>query len=139
MIKVSLKGVEYSVANETLDWLFLDRSWEHMAAWPLTRALQRHVDAGRVVIDGRRLRAASPLAEAEHRLQVAEDPTETMREGFLYLGAALREAHAGLAARLETLGEELRELREVVTLQSAASEPLTRDDASNADGRRIKL
>ena len=137
MIKVSLKGVEYSITNETLDRIFPDQSWEHTAAWPLTRALQRHVDAGRLVIAGRRLQAASQLAEAEHRLKVAEDSTETMRSGFLYLGAALRDAHTGLGERLETLADELRELREILTLQPAVSEPLTRDDASGADGHRI--
>jgi hypothetical protein len=115
MLSVRIQAQDYRVSNETLDRLFGRQAWRRFVFLE-DRVRDQHA-AGRLIIQGRRLRLASRMEEAEHLLRYAEDPDEMLRSGFLYL-----------ASHVAALASELRALRESLEFDtSAATASLSRD------------
>jgi hypothetical protein len=126
VIKVRIQGQEFSVTNETLDRLFPHRSWRQLEPWSLERALGDRRAAGVLVTEGRRLRLATPIEEAEHRLRHGESVDETLRGALLYLAARL-EPLREIAAQVQALAGEVRALREAVELEAGTTAALARE------------
>jgi hypothetical protein len=122
MFSVHIQGQEYRVTNETLDRLFGMRDWREMNPWSFQNRVRAEHRAGRLIVEGKRLRLASPVEEAENRLRWADARDEILRSGFLCL-----------AAQLAVLAGEVRGLRESVEFDtSAATTRLSRADGENA-------
>jgi hypothetical protein len=120
MLSVRIHGHKYRISNETLDQVF--RDWRRMNIGLLENSIRAQHAAGKLVVQGHRLRLASAIEEAEQRLRSAEDAQEILRAGFLYA-----------AAQLAALTREVRGLRESREFDtSAANAALSRDQAENA-------
>lgn len=117
MLSVSIRGRNYRVSNETLDRLFGGDGWRRVDRALLERRIGAHHRVGRLVIQGQRLRLASPTEEAEGRLRSEDSRDEILRWGLLRIVSAL--------ARI---ADEIGALRAAVEFDSsAATERLTRD------------
>jgi hypothetical protein len=116
MLEVRIKHRLYSVSNATLDRIMGAGSWRKMSPLGLQNTIKGHHAAGRLVIDGRRLRCASPSEEAAQRLQTSAGVDEILRSGLLLI-----------AARITELVDDVRRLREQLELDAeAANAPLAR-------------
>jgi hypothetical protein len=116
MLEVRIKHGLYRVSNATLDRVLGAGSWREMSRLGLQDVIKRHHAAGRLVIDGPRLRCASPSEEAAQRLQTSAGLDEIVRNGLLLIAAQIT----------ELLGD-VRQLREQVELDAkAADAPLAR-------------
>lgn len=123
MLSVRIQGQNYRISNETLDQLFDDwRRMSRMNIALLENSIRTQLGAGRLVIQGQRLRLPSAIQEAEQQLRLAEGPDEILRRGFLYA-----------AAQLAALASEVRALRESFEFDTpAASSSLSRGHAEDA-------
>jgi hypothetical protein len=120
MLSVRIQGRKYRISNETLEQLF--RDWRRMNIALLENSIRTQHAAGKLVIQGQRVRLASAIEEAEQRLRSAEGPEEILRSGFLYA-----------AAQLAALAGDMRALRESLEVDtSAANATLSRDRAEGA-------
>ena len=116
MLEVRISHRMYRVTNATLDQVFGAGVWRRMATPQLMESVKTHHDAGKLVIDGQRLRAASMSEEAERRLRASESLEEIARNGLLLIGAQITE-----------LAADVRSLREHVERDtSVANAPLAR-------------
>ena len=127
MLSIRVQSRDYRVTNETLDRLFGGSAWRRMNISVLQNSIRAFHSAGKLVIDGQRLRLASVSEEVEQQLRTAEEPSEILRAGFLYLGAQL--------AELKREFESLRESSEFNGV--ATTESLSRD--TDADGASAGL
>jgi hypothetical protein len=116
MLEVRIKHRLYSVSNTTLDQVMGPGSWRTMSPLGLQNTIKGHHAAGKLVIDGRRLRCASPSEEAAQRLYTSEGVDEILRSGLLLI-----------AARISDLVDDVRRLREQLEPDTeAANAPLAR-------------
>jgi hypothetical protein len=116
MLEVRIKHRPYHVSNATLDRVMGAGSWRTKSPTWLEHMIKEHHAAGRLVIDGRRLRCASPFEEAAQRLQTSVGVDEILRNGLLLI-----------AAQINELVADVRRLREQFELDTeAANAPLTR-------------
>jgi hypothetical protein len=86
----------------------------------LQNTIKGHHAAGRLVIDGRRLRCASPSEEAAQRLQTSAGVDEILRSGLLLI-----------AARITELVDDVRRLRDKTVMGNPSGERLR----SSSQGR----
>jgi hypothetical protein len=116
MLEVRISHSMYRVTNATLDQLFGAGLWRKMATPRLTENVKAHHDAGRLVVDGQRLRVASASEQATHRLRTSDGLEEILRNGLL-----------AIAAEIAELATDVRSLREQFELDGgAANAPVTR-------------
>jgi hypothetical protein len=124
MLSVRIDGHTYRISNETLDQLFADwREAMRRNIGLLENSIRTQHAAGKLVIQGQRLRLASAIEQAEHRLLSAEDADEILRSGFL---------HA--AAQLAALASEVRALRESLEFDTSAADATLSRDRSEIPG-----
>ena len=129
MLEVRIKHRPYRVSNATTDRVMGVESWRKLSPLGLEDTIKGHYAAGRLVIDGRRVRCASPSEEAAQRLQTSVGVDEILRSGLLLI-----------AAQITELGDDVRRLREQLELDAeAADAPLARagrevSHAKNGDG-----
>jgi hypothetical protein len=129
MLEVRIKHRPYRVSNATLDRVLGPGSWRTMSPVALGEAIKGHHAAGRLVIDGQRLRRASPSEEASHRLQNNEGLDEILRNGLLCI-----------AMEISELASDVRRLREQVELGTeAANAPLTRAGRPDAQSASVGM
>jgi hypothetical protein len=116
MLEVRINHDKYRVTNATLDQVFGEGIWRRMGTTMLDKAVEAQHAKGRLVVDGRRLRRASPTEEAAEHLRTSESLEEIIRHGFICI-----------AARLTELASDVRQLREQFEFDAEASNaPLAR-------------
>jgi outer membrane murein-binding lipoprotein Lpp len=116
MLEVRISHRMYRITNATLDQLFGAGVWRTLPTQRLIESVKAHHDAGRLVIDGQRLRSASVSEEAAHRLRTSKELDEIIRSGLL-----------SIAAQIAELASDVRSLREQFELDGeAANAPLAR-------------
>jgi hypothetical protein len=116
MLEIRITHRMYRITNATLDQLLGAEFWRGMSTPRLVDVLKAQHAAGKLVIDGQRLRCASPGEEAAQRLRTSESLEEILRNGLLHI-----------AAQIGELASDVRSLREHVELDTeAADAPLAR-------------
>jgi hypothetical protein len=116
MLSVRIRGDNYRISNETLDRVF-GETWRHSSLGLLQARIKEQHDAGKLVIQGRRLQVATRSEEAEQQLRSAEGQEEILRWGLLYV-----------ASQIVETANEVRALREALAFEeSAATAKLSRD------------
>jgi hypothetical protein len=128
MLSVRIRGQNHRISNETLDRVF-GESWRRTNVGQLQKRIQDRHDEGKLVVQGQRLRLATPVEEAERRLRSAERPDEILRWGLLYLASQIAEAATDVRAAREALAFD----------ESAATAKLSRDTSDDRPDLESRL
>jgi hypothetical protein len=116
MHSVRIRGQNYRISNETLDRVF-GETWRRTTRGLLEKRIQDHHDAGKLVVQGKRLHVATTIQEADQQLRSAETEEEILRWGLLYVASQIADAVSELRALRETLAFD----------DAAATDKLSRD------------
>jgi hypothetical protein len=128
MLSVRIRGQNYRISNETLDRVF-GESWRRSNVEQLQKRIQNRHDEGKLVVQGQRLRLATPAEEAEQRLRSAEGQDEILRWGLLSLASQIAEAATEVRAGREALAFD----------ESAATAKLSRDTSDDRSDLESRL